>query len=94
VISAARAFGFSRQSAVRFALLLSLPAIGGAVLLTATGLSSLENLALAALVALLSFLVALAVLKGFIQFSQRFSLLGFVVYRLALSAVLFMIILS
>lgn len=97
VITAARAFGFNREASARFALFLALPAIGGAVLLTTLGLQgtprAAENIALACLIALLSFLIALAVLSGFIRFSQRFSLVGFVVYRLALSALLFMIIL-
>ena len=104
VITAARFFGYSRHAAARFALFLALPAIGGAVLLSASALISpafissggfaLEDFAFILGIALLSFLVALAVLVGFIRFSQKFSLVGFVVYRLALSALLIMMIVS
>ena len=94
VITGARFLGYSREASARFALFLALPSISGALLLSATELESLQGFAFALLIALLSFIIALAVLKGFIRLSQKFSLVGFVVYRLALSVLLFMMIMS
>lgn len=94
VISAVRVFGFSRSAAASFALFLALPSIAGAVFLTATQLTSFSSALPALAAAFLSFVVAFLVLAGFIRFSQHFSMTIFVIYRLALSALLFMLILN
>ena len=91
VISMARALGLSRSAAARLAMFLAIPAILGATALAAIELESLADLGLAVFVAFLSFVIGLSMLSGFIRFSQHFSLTIFVIYRLALSALLFVL---
>ncbi len=92
VITAARALGFARESAVRFALLLALPVIVGASFVTlldaARPLPSAPPPApaLLAAVILLSFLAGLLALALFVRFARRWTLTPFVLYRLALAA--------
>ncbi|MEM7046629.1 MAG: undecaprenyl-diphosphate phosphatase [Pseudomonadota bacterium] len=90
VMTAARALGLPRDQAARFAMLLAAPAIAGAGLLE--GLRVLEagdvDLTMAAVAAVLSFLVALITIRVFMVWVARIGFAPFALYRLALGVVL------
>ncbi|MEM7377958.1 MAG: undecaprenyl-diphosphate phosphatase, partial [Pseudomonadota bacterium] len=86
--------GFERPEAARFSFLLGIPAIAAAGAFTAVEAIQLEG-ALpdgAVLAAGLTFLAALAAIALLMALVKRFSFLIFLVYRLALAAVLFALI--
>ena len=89
-MSAARAFGFKRTEAARFSFLLGIPAIAAAGLLTVhEAYGAGEALASDAWVAAgLSFLASLAAIAFLMALVKRMSFAPFVLYRLALGAVL------
>ena len=88
-ITAARALGFDRVAAARFAFLLAIPTIAAAGTLGAVEVvrSGEEWLQLTAgAVAALSFLSALGALWALMRFVRRWSLMPFVIYRMVLGA--------
>jgi undecaprenyl-diphosphatase len=89
-ISAARALGFERSESARFSFLLGMPAIAGAGVLTLYEFyKSDETIPPETLItAGLSFLASLAAITFLMALVKRMSFLPFVLYRLALSAVL------
>ncbi len=93
-MTAARFLGFERPEAARFSFLLGIPAIAAAGGFTAIEAIQLEG-ALpegALLAAGLTFLAALAAIALLMALVKRFSFLPFLIYRLALAAVLFALI--
>ncbi|GGY45294.1 undecaprenyl-diphosphate phosphatase [Parvularcula lutaonensis] len=94
-ITASRILGYERRDAARFSMLLAIPAIGASGLYAAYDLISegnLENLKAAGLIALLSFLAALAAIALFLKASERFSFTPFVIYRIALGIVVLLLV--
>ena len=94
-MTAARYLGFDRLSAARFSLLLSIPTIAGAGLLKGLDIIKDGDVALgidAALVALLSFGFALAAIGWMMRWLARADFRIFVWYRMALGAVLLLVI--
>lgn len=90
-MTAARMLGFDRITAARFSLLLSLPTIAGAGILKTHDLIKDGDLALgsdAALVALLSGLMAFLAMRAMMAWLARANFNIFVYYRLILGAVL------
>lgn len=90
-MTAARWLGFDRVSAARFSLLLSLPVIAGAGLLKGLDIAEAGDSALgidAALVALLSGVVALLAIRWMMRWLAHASFTIFVVYRLILGLAL------
>lgn len=90
-ITAARALGYTRVEAARLAMLMSMPAILAAGGKTSLDLAREGDWALgadAAIAAALAFLAALATLALFLRMLSRFSMDAFVVYRIAMGAVL------
>ncbi len=88
-ITAGRALGFDRVAAARFAFLLAVPTIGAAATLGAIEVvrSGEEWLQWsAAWVAILAFASALCALWVLMRFLRRWSLMPFVIYRIALGA--------
>ncbi len=94
-ITAARALGYERVEAARLSMLMSIPTIIAAGALVTRDLVKAGDWALgadallAAVLALVSALVALALMMRMLA---RWSLTPFVIYRLALGAVLFWIV--
>ncbi len=90
VMTAALAFGFERREAARFSLLLSIPVIAGAGLWAAPDLAPMGETALlsAAAVALVAFATALAAIWAMMRWLARSGFAPFVLYRLALGALL------
>ncbi len=90
-MTAARALGFERTEAARFALLLSMPAIAGAGLLQGLELYELGDAAVtgdavfAAALALVSALVAITLMMAWLR---RATFTPFAIYRVILGAVL------
>jgi undecaprenyl-diphosphatase len=94
-ITASRFLGFERRDAARFSMLLAIPAIGASGLYAGYDLISAgdaENLGAAGLIALFSFLAALAAIALFLKASERFSFTPFVIYRVALGLLILMIV--
>lgn len=90
-MTAARLLGYEREEAARFSFLLSIPAIAGAGLLLALDLRQSNDLQLGldtALAAGLAMVTALAALALMMRWLRRASFGPFVIYRLALGAVL------
>lgn len=90
-ITAALLLGLSRVSAARFSFLLSIPTIAGAALLTGLDLLRAGNDAhwgALAAGALLSGSAAYLCIAAFIALVERTGMLPYVIYRLALGAVL------
>lgn len=90
-MTAARFLGFERPEAARFSFLLGIPAIAAAGAFTTIEAIQLEG-ALpdgALLAAGLTFVAALAAIALLMALVKRFSFLIFLIYRLALAAVLF-----
>lgn len=90
-ITAARAFGLSRVEATRFAFLLSIPTVLGAVALT-THDALKENIPLDFMALgpaiLLTAVIGLCVIHGILTFLQRHSFAMFTIYRVILGVVL------
>ncbi|MEX2519908.1 MAG: undecaprenyl-diphosphate phosphatase [Paracoccaceae bacterium] len=90
-MTAARALGYMRVDAARLSMLMSIPVIIAAATLIGGEIAQSGDSALtadAALAALLSFLAALAAIAVFMRMLQNWSMTVFVIYRLALGAVL------
>ncbi|PLX37664.1 MAG: undecaprenyl-diphosphate phosphatase [Hyphomicrobiales bacterium] len=90
-MTAARALGFRRDEAARFSFLLGVPAITAAGALTALEVVEKgESIPLDAVYAAgLTFLSAMAAIAFLMALVKRISFVPFVLYRLALAAVLF-----
>ncbi|MGV6800883.1 MAG: undecaprenyl-diphosphate phosphatase [bacterium] len=90
-ITAARFLGFSRHEAARFSMLLAIPAIlilGTAASLDLAKGTSEASLSDGAIVAVLSFLSALAAIHIFLEMTKKLSFLPFVIYRVVLGVIL------
>ncbi|MGI9386029.1 MAG: undecaprenyl-diphosphate phosphatase [Methyloligellaceae bacterium] len=89
-MTAARALGFERAEAARFSFLLGIPAIAGAGLFTVLEFAEAGEPVPpdAILAAVLTFFSALAAIAFLMALVKRISFLPFVLYRLALGAVL------
>ena len=93
-----RALGLTRVEAARFSMLMSLPIIGAGGLYSLLKLSTAEERAGASLtdgliVAGLSFIAAYAAIALFMKWVPRIGMFPFMVYRLALGAVLLLMFL-
>tara|TARA_B110000467_G_C18221801_1_gene423431 strand:+ start:60 stop:827 length:768 start_codon:yes stop_codon:yes gene_type:complete len=93
-ITAARIFKFSRFESSKISFLLAIPALSGA---SALGLKnifdqSLQFNYLVLLAAILSFISSYFTIKFFLSYINKFSLNIFVVYRIFVSIILFIII--
>lgn len=95
-MTAARALGFERPEAARFAFLLGIPAIAGAgVLKLGEAVSSGATITFGMLLtALLTFFVALGTITVLMKLVRHISFLPFAVYRVALGVVLLALIYS
>ena len=94
-ITVALMVGLNRLSAARFSFLLSIPAIAGAQMLLTRDLVAAENSIdlLSALVgALIAFASAYASIHFFIRLLDRFGMTPYVVYRLMLGCILWLLI--
>ena len=89
-ITAGRAMGFERADAARFSFLLGIPAIAGAgVLVLGEAVAAGEAISTSALITGgLTFFTALGAIAFLMAVLRRYSLTGFVLYRLALGTVL------
>ena len=90
-ITAARAFGLSRVEATRFAFLLSVPTVLGAVILTtydAFKENTLLDFTILGPAILLTAVIGLCVIHGILTFLQRHSFGIFTIYRALLGAIL------
>ena len=89
-MTAARALGYERVEAARFSFLLSIPAVAGAgVLIVPEIVEAGSQLALDALITgALTFVAAFATMAFLMQFLKKASMLVFVIYRVALGALL------
>jgi undecaprenyl-diphosphatase len=89
-ITAARALGFERTEATRFAFLLGVPAIAGAgALKLGDAVSSGQAITMPMiLTAVLTFFVALGTIAVLMKLIRRVSFLPFAIYRVALGVVL------
>lgn len=91
VVTAARLAGFSRAASVEAAFLLGLPAIGGAAAVETwrlVGTGDQVLVAAAAVVMAVAFVAALGGIFLLVRWVQYRTFLPFVIYRLALAAVL------
>jgi undecaprenyl-diphosphatase len=95
-MTAARALGFERPEAARFAFLLGIPAIAGAgVLKLGDAVSSGETISLdVMLTAVLTFFVALGTITILMKLVRHMSFLPFAVYRILLGVLLLGLIYS
>jgi undecaprenyl-diphosphatase len=95
-MTAARALGFERPEAARFAFLLGIPAIAGAgVLKLGDAVASGETISFGMLLtAVLTFFVALGTITLLMKMVRHVSFLPFAVYRILLGAVLLGLIYS
>jgi len=90
-MTAARFLNYDRMTAARFSLLLSLPAIAGAGMLKSIDIIDAGNTQLgyhAAIVALMSALLALMAIRIMMSWLAKANFTIFVVYRLALGIIL------
>ena len=90
-ISAARHLGYAREDGARLAMLMSIPVIVASGLLLGAEVAMKADSAMArdmAIVAAFSFLAALAALKLMFKLLKSVSFTPYVIYRLALGAVL------
>ena len=94
VITAGRFLNFSRYDSTKISFYLSIPAIAGASFLSLKSLVDKNiDLNLIVLVSiLLSFIFSYLTIKYFLIFVKKFTLNTFVVYRIILSTILFLII--
>lgn len=95
-MTAARALGFERPEAARFAFLLGIPAIAGAgILKLGDAVASDSGISFTmVLTAVLTFFVALATITVLMRLVRHVSFLPFAVYRVALGLVLLALIYS
>ena len=95
-MSAARALGFERTEAARFAFLLGIPAIAGAgILKLGDAVTSGETITFGMLLtAVLTFFVALGTITVLMKMVRHISFLPFAVYRVGLGIVLLALIYS
>jgi len=94
VITAGRFLNFSRYDSTKISFYLSIPAIAGASFLSLKSLVG-ENIDLNLIILasiLLSFIFSYLTIKYFLIFVKKFTLNTFVVYRIILSTILFLII--
>ena len=94
VITAGRFLNFSRYDSTKISFYLSIPAIAGASFLSLKSLVN-ENIDLNLIVLvsiLFSFIFSYSTIKYFLIFVKKFTLNTFVIYRIILSAILFLII--
>ena len=94
VITAGRFLNFSRYDSTKISFYLSIPAIAGASFLSLKSLVD-KNIDLNLIVLLsvfLSFIFSYLTIKYFLIFVKKFTLNIFVIYRIILSAILFLII--
>ena len=94
VITAGRFLNFSRYDSTKISFYLSIPAIAGASFLSLKSLVDKNiDLNLIVLVSiLLSFIFSYLTIKYFLLFVKKFTLNTFVIYRIILSAILFLTI--
>ena len=94
VITAGRFLNFSRYDSTKISFYLSMPAIAGASFLSLKNLVDKNiDLNLIVLVSiLLSFIFSYLTIKYFLIFVKKFTLNTFVIYRIILSSILFLII--
>ena len=94
VITAGRFLNFSRYDSTKISFYLSIPAIAGASFLSLKSLVDKNiDLNLIVLVSiLLSFIFSYLTIKYFLIFVKKFTLNTFVIYRIILSAILFLTI--
>jgi undecaprenyl-diphosphatase len=95
-MTAARALGFERPEAARFAFLLGIPAIAGAgILKLGDAVASGETITFGMLLtAILTFFVALGTITVLMKMVRHISFLPFAVYRVGLGLVLLALIYS
>ncbi len=95
-MTAARALGFERPEAARFAFLLGIPAIAGAgILKLGHAVANGESITFGMLLtAVLTFFVALGTITVLMKMVRHMSFLPFAVYRVALGIVLLALIYS
>lgn len=95
-MTAARALGFERPEAARFAFLLGIPAIAGAgILKLGDAVTSGEAITFGMLLtAILTFFVALGTITVLMKLVRHMSFLPFAVYRVALGLLLLVLIYS
>jgi undecaprenyl-diphosphatase len=95
-MTAARALGFERSEAARFAFLLGIPAIAGAgILKLGDAVANGESITFGMLLtAALTFFVALGTITVLMKMVRHMSFLPFAVYRVALGIVLLALIYS
>ena len=93
-ITAARLFGFNRFDSSKISFLLAIPAITGASVLQLKNAieQSFELNYLILISIILSFLFSYFTVKFFLEYINRFSLNVFVIYRITISIILFIII--
>ena len=93
-ITAARFFKFNRFDSSKISFLLAIPAIGGASLLQLKNVidQSFELNYLILISITLSFLFSYCTVKYFLEYVNKFSLNVFVIYRIIISIILFIII--
>ena len=93
-ITAGRILKFNRVDSAKISFLLSIPALGGASILSLKNISeqSLEFNYLALISIVLSFIFSYLTVKFFLNYIKKFSLNIFVIYRIILSLILFLII--
>ncbi len=90
-ITAARAFGLGRVEATRFAFLLSIPTVIGAVSLTtydAIKQGIVLEWASLSMAIILTAIIGLAVIHGILKFLEKYSFSIFMVYRVLLGALI------
>ena len=94
VITAGRFLNFSRYDSTKISFYLSIPAIAGSSFLSLKSLVDKNiDLNLIVLVSiLLSFIFSYLTIKYFLLFVKKFTLNTFVIYRIILSSILFLII--
>jgi undecaprenyl-diphosphatase len=93
-ITAARILRFNRFDSSKISFLLSIPALAGASTLSLKDLI-IQNIQFSYLVffaVVFSFLFSFFTIKFFLNYINRFSLKAFVIYRILIAAVLFLII--
>ena len=93
-ITAARFFKFNRFDSSKISFLLAIPAVGGASLLQLKNVidQSFELNYLILISITLSFLFSYFTVKYFLEYVNKFSLNVFVIYRIIISIILFIII--
>ena len=89
VMTMARFLSFERVFSARLAFFLAIPSIFGAVLLGSLAVHHLTDMRLVLAAMGFSFIFGLLILSGFLKLSRFFSFNLFVIYRLGLSAFLF-----